>query len=245
MFAYQRHAEVLRLLFQYLQSPSLRHLRDPQQVQRLAEQIVSTVDQSSPVWVKWDDVRGELLKTSSKTWIPIEDLVAFLNSLPGARLTQTDVTQRLRAFQDEPYAGLYPDPRVQEACLALYAVELEEGTEMAAIIGALQEFAEAEEERLDQEQRERWKADQAAERQALERRFLTGADCKWTPLEGSKAVFLRKNGRAFRLSPSKDKRWTLHRIEEPTDAGELVGVYATRSAATKVIEKVAYDPELR
>ncbi len=28
MFPYQRHAEVLRLLFQYLQSPSLRLLRD-------------------------------------------------------------------------------------------------------------------------------------------------------------------------------------------------------------------------
>jgi hypothetical protein len=58
-------------------------------------------------------------------------------------------------------------------------------------------------------------------------------------------VLIRKNGRAFRLSPAQDKRRNLHRIEEPTDAGELVGVNATRSAASKVIEKVAYEPESR
>jgi hypothetical protein len=73
-------------------------------------------------------------------------------------------------------------------------------------------------------------------RPALQRRFLFGADCKWTPLEGSKALFMRKNGRAFRLSPTKDKRWELHRVEELEDKGDLVGTYATRGAANKVRE---------
>lgn len=116
---------------------------------------------------------------------------------------------------------------------------------MPAIVGALQEFAGAEEERLDRERQEQWPAQQEADRLALERRFLSGADCRWTPLEGSKAVFMRRNGRAFRLSPTKEKRWQLHRIEEPTDAGDLLGVYATRGATNKVIEKIAYEPELR
>lgn len=245
MFDYQRHAEVRRLLFQYLESPSVRHLRDPKQVDRLAEQIVSTIDQSSPLWEKWDAARGELLKASAKTWIPIEHLVAFLNSLPGPRLTQTDVVQRLRAFQEEPYADLYPDDRVKDACLALYAAEVEAGTGLTAIIGALQEFADEEERRLDRERQEQWKAEQQAERLALEHRFLSGADCKWTPLAGSKAIFMRKNGRTFRLSPTKEKRWALHRIEEPTDAGDLLGIYAARGAANKVIDKIAYEPDLR
>ncbi|WP_396594864.1 hypothetical protein [Brevundimonas sp. R86498] len=129
--------------------------------------------------------------------------------------------------------------------MALYAAEVEAGTELPAIVGALQEFAEEEERRLDDEHREKLKAAQAAERLALERRFLSGADCKWTPLEGSKALFMRKNGRAFRLTPTKEKRWELHRIEEATEAGDLLGIYATRSAANKVIDKIAYETEVR
>jgi hypothetical protein len=245
MFDYERQSDVRRLLFRYLDSPSLRHLRDPKQIDRLAEEIMSAVDRTSPVWEKWDAARGELLKASARTWIPIEDLAAFLNRLPGPRLTQTDVAQRLRAFQEEPYAHLYPDERVKEACLAVYAAEREAGTELPAIIGALQEFAEEEEQRLDKEQQDRWRRQQEADRLALQHRFLSGADCKWTALEGSKAIFMRKNGRAFRLSPTKDKRWDLHRIEEPADKGEIVGTYATRGAANKVIDKVAYEPEPR
>lgn len=244
MFDYQRQAEVRRLLFRYLESPSLRHLKDPKQVDRLAEDIVSAVDRSSPLWAKWDATRGELLKAAAKTWIPIEDLIAFLNGLPGPRLTKTDAEQRLRAFQEEPYADRYPDERVKDACLALYAAELEAGTELPAIVGALQEFADAEERRLDRERQENWKAAQAAERLALERRFLSGADCKWGPLEGSKALFMRRNSRAFRLSPTKEKRWELHLIEEPTDVGYLIGTYATRGASNKVVDKIAYEPVL-
>jgi hypothetical protein len=245
MFDYQRHAEVRRLLFRYLESPTLRHLKDPKQIDRLAEEILSAVDHTPTVWAKWDAARRELLKAAAKTWIPIGDLVAFLNSLPGPRLTPTDVVQRLRAFQEEPYAHLYPDDRLKYACLARYAAEIEAGTELPAIVGALQEFAAEEEERLDRELQERWRAQQMADRMALERRFLSGADCKWTPLEGSKAVFMRRNGRTFRLSPTKEKRWMLHRIEGPTDTGDLVGIYATRSAANKVVDKLAYEPEGR
>jgi hypothetical protein len=245
MLDYHRHSEVRRRLFRYLESPSLRHLRDPKQIDRLAEEIVSAVDRTHPLWSKWDAARGELLKATAKTWIPIADLVAFLNSLPGPRLTRTDVAQRLRAFQEEPYADLYPDERVKDACLALYAAELEAGTEMPAVVGALQEFADEEERRLDREHQEKWKAAQAADRLALEHRFLSGADCKWTPLEGSKALFMRRNGRAFRLSPTKEKRWELHLIEEPTDAGDSIGIYSTRSAANKVIDKTAYQAGLR
>jgi hypothetical protein len=243
MLDYQRQSEVRRRLSRYLESPSLRHLRDPKQVDRLAEEIISAVDRTPPLWSKWDAARGELLKAAAKTWIPIADLVAFLNSLPGPHLTKTDVAQRLRAFQEEPYADIYPDDRVKDACLALYAAELEAGTELPAIVGALQEFADEEQRRLDLEHQEKWKATQAAERLALERRFLSGADCKWTPLAGSKALFMRRNGRAFRLSPTREKRWELHLIEEPTDAGELLGIYSKRSAANKVIDKIAYEPE--
>ncbi|MBX9707168.1 MAG: hypothetical protein K2X61_04450 [Caulobacteraceae bacterium] len=54
---------------------------------------------------------------------------------------------------------------------------------------------------------------------------------------------MRKSGRAFRLTQTPEKRWELHRIEEATDKGVIVGVYATRGAASKVIEKIAYEPD--
>lgn len=134
---------------------------------------------------------------------------------------------------------------MKDACSAIYAAEVEAGTEMPAIVGAIQEFADEEERRLDRERQEKWKAERDADRQALERRFLSGADCKWTPLEGSKALFMRKNGRAFRIATTKEKRWQLHQIEEPAEAGDLLGIYATRGAANKVIDKIAYEPEFR
>jgi hypothetical protein len=245
MFDYERQSAIRRLLFRHLESPSLRHIRDPKQIDRLTESILEAVDRSPSVWRKWDAAREELLKASAKTWVPIEDLRAFLNGLPGPSLTSTDVSQRLRALQEEPYAHLYADDRVREACLTLYESERAAGTELPAIIGALQEFAEEEERRLDNERQAQWREQQEAERIALEQRFLSGADCKWTPLDGSKALFTRKNGRAFRLSPAKDKRWELHRIEEPSDKGDLVGVYAARGDANKALAKVAYEPERR
>lgn len=245
MFSYERQGEVRRLLFQHLGSPSLRHIKDPKQIDRLTEEIVAAIDRSSPAWTKWDPTREELLKAAAKTWIPMEDLAAFLNRLPGPRVTLTDVAQRLRAFQEEPHTHLYPDDRVRDACVARYALEVGAGTEFTAIIGALQEFAEEEVARLDREQLEQWRAHREQERRALERRFLSGADCKWTSLDGSKSIYMRKNGRGFRLSPTREKRWDLHRIDARQDAGDLLGTYATRGAANNVIDKIAYEAEAR
>ena len=60
------------------------------------------VDRASSVWEKWDGSREEIAKAAVPCWIPTEDLVAYLNRLPGPKLTATDVTQRLRAFWEEP-----------------------------------------------------------------------------------------------------------------------------------------------
>jgi hypothetical protein len=52
---------------------------------------------------------------------------------------------------------------------------------MPAIIGALQEFVEQGGERLRHEAEAACRERQKEEREALERLFLSGADCKWTP----------------------------------------------------------------
>ncbi len=244
MYDNERIYAVRRLLFQYVQSPSLRHLRDPQSIDSLVQRIIETVDRQPSVWRKWEGEREALLRAAADCWIPIEDLRRFLNSLPGPALTTTDVAQRLRAINEEPY-NKYPDEDLRPGCLDLYKREVAEGTELPAIVGALQEFVEQESERRRREADAAYRERQKEEREALERRFVSGADCKWTSVGGSKALYVRKNGRAYRLSPTKDKRWDLFRIQDVDDTGKQVGTYGSRGDASKALAKLAYEPEPR
>lgn len=54
---------------------------------------------------------------------------------------------------------------------------------MPAIVGLLQEHVEWEEERVRLEHDQRWRKRVEDDRIALEQRFLSGADCNWTPIK--------------------------------------------------------------
>ncbi|WP_337186068.1 hypothetical protein [Phenylobacterium sp.] len=244
MYGHERIHAVHRLLSDYLQSPSLRHLRDPRSIDGLTRKIIQAIDHEPSVWRKWEGEREALLRGAAECWIPVEDLRQFLNSLPGPALTITDVAQRLRAIHEEAYSA-YPDERLREGCLELYARETEEGTELPAIVGALQEYVEQERERLRLMAEARRRQILQEEKEALEQRFLAGADCKWTSIGGSRALYIRKNGRSYRLSPTKDKRWDLFRIQDVDDPGARVGTYGSRGDANKVLSKLAYEAEPR
>ncbi|MGY3236659.1 hypothetical protein ACVMAJ_003549 [Bradyrhizobium sp. USDA 4448] len=239
-----RQYAVASLLFDYVKSPFLRHLRDPHSVHRLAREIVSALDRASSVWSKWEAEREEVAKAAAPCWIPTEDLLATLNNLPGPLLTKTDVEQRLRAIWEEPYAS-YPNEDLRNGCLALYLAEKAQGTEMRAIIGMLQEHLDREDERLRREQEERYRKLKEEERAKLEQRFLSGADCGWTPIDGSAALYCRRNGRTFRIVQGKDKRWTLFRIETIEDEGDLLGLYQGRGDANEALQTIAYANERR
>jgi hypothetical protein len=240
----ERVWEVRRILDDYLKSPSLRHIRDPHSVLGAAKSIVKCLDRRTGVWQKWEGEREALLKAAVGCWIPIEDLRGYLNAMPGPSLTNTDVAQRLRAFEEEPYAE-YPDDELKQGCLDLFAMEKAEGTELPAIIGALSEHLQRERERQGQEREARYKAMRDRERAAGEQRLLSGADCKWTQLGKSREWYCRSNGRTYRLTPTMDKRWDLHRVETPSpeEKGDLIGRYGGRGDATKVVAKVAYHSE--
>lgn len=72
------------------------------------------IDRKSTVWTKWETDREEIAKAAAWFWIPTDDLLGFLNGLPGAPLIRTDVEQR-RAFQEEPYTNC-PDDALKEGC---------------------------------------------------------------------------------------------------------------------------------
>lgn len=80
-----RQYAVASLLFDYVKSPSLRHLRDPHSIHRLARDIVNALDRASSVWKKWEPKREEIVQAAAPCWIPLEDLQAFLTTLRGPR----------------------------------------------------------------------------------------------------------------------------------------------------------------
>ena len=235
---------VKELLFDHVKSPSLRHIRDPHSLTRLAQEIVRRIDRGNSIWRKWDGQREVLLKSAVACWIPIEDLCDFLNRMPGPHLTTTDVAQRLKAFEEEEYFS-YPNEELQLGCLALYEREKAGGTELPAIIGLLRDHVEREEERIRVEQEERYREWREEDRIAREQRLLSGADCKWTQLQKSPHWYCRANGRTYRLSPTKDKMWNLFRVNSTSDdeKGALIGKYQRRGDATKVVAQIAYQPE--
>jgi hypothetical protein len=239
-----RFYAVISILADFVKSPSLRHIRDPRSLQKLAREIVQSVDRAGAVWGKWEGRREEIAKAAACCWIPTDDLMTFLNRLPGPTLTHTDVAQRLRAFWEEPWAE-YPNEDLKTGCLALYATEKARGTELPAIVGALREYIELEEERLRLERDETYRRNREAERVRLEEKFLSGADSGWTPVKGSVDLYCRRNGRAFRIARRKDKRWQLFRIRDLEDAGELLGTYQGRGDANKALQQIAYQPEPR
>jgi hypothetical protein len=234
---------VKRLLFDYVKSPSLRHIKDPYMLFKLAQDIVKKLDRGNSPWTKWTGPREQLVESATACWIPIRDLQDHLNRMEGPKLSFSDVEQRMKAFADERYSE-YPRDELQEGCLAVYKSEKAMGTEMPAIVGVLRDHIEKEEERLRLEQDAHLRQLREAEAAAAEQRLLSGADCKWTPQQGTKDVYCRVNGRLFRLTTTTDKRVELFRSENlEAGNGTLLGRYLKRGDVTKAVAQIAYQPE--
>jgi len=95
---------VTNMIVEHVSSPSLRHIRDHEILDKLAGKIVARLAGERTLWRKWEGEREPLLRAASARWIPIEDLLDYLNGMPGPALTATDVIQRLRAIHEEPHS---------------------------------------------------------------------------------------------------------------------------------------------
>jgi hypothetical protein len=234
---------IRHLINEHNKSPSLRHIRDPYVISKLASDIVRSIDRRSSVWQKWEGARENLARAAVTCWNPLEDLLEELNRLPGEMLTETDVEQRLLAIMEEAFQS-YPNQALREGCLALYAKEKAMGTEMAAIVGAIRNYVDSEEERLRDEQQQRWRAEQAEERRMRIALFRAGADCPWTPLNDSKELYRRINGRTYRATLRADKLWLLHRIQSVEDPKPMqIGKCKRRGDINKLLATMAYEDE--
>lgn len=240
---HQHRIYVVRsLVGDYLRSPSLAHLRSAYALDKLASEIVRRLDAGSPLWVKWNDSREELARASCPCWIPVPTLVAALNALPGPKLTATDVTSRIDVLQEE--LGEWPRDHLRSECEAILQEEAAAGTELMGIIYRIRSHIDQEETRQHEERERAYRARIAAERAALEARFVAGADCKWTPVAGSKVLYCRMNGRVFRLTRAVDGKQELDRMAtHDAERGVLIGRYASRGDATSAVREIAYKPD--
>ena len=148
----------------------------------------------------------------------------------------------MRAIYEEPWAH-YPNEDVQQSCLALYEAEKAQGTEMAAIIGALQEHVELEEDRLSREREEEYRRQKEEER-------LQGA-AAFRCRRRLRLDQARRIGRAV-LPPERPgipgragqgQALVAFSGEPPDDDGALLGDYQGRRDANKALESIAYSPE--
>jgi len=230
-----------KLILDHVSSPSVRHIRDPIVIHRLAEEFIANFDRHDPLWQKWGEQREQLLRVAARSFVPIGDLTDRLNELAGPKMTWTDVQQRLSALLEESYFS-YPDERLRDGCLEFYEAEKAKGTEFTAIIYALKDHVDEEEDRLRREWQDELSRRNEEEKLAARKRLRSGADCKWTALEeGSKSVYARMNGRLFRLTLTDDGFQVLERFETFEDPKpEWIGRYRYRRDATKVLKDVAY-----
>ena len=141
---------VRSVIAEYVNSHPITEIRDWYSLRSVARRVVQRLEAEGGIWTKWNPPREALVKSAIGCWVPLEDLRAFLNAMPGPELTPTDVAQRMRAFSEEDFDE--PNPALKDACLAIFAEEKAQGTELAAIIGRLREYTEAEEGRLMREQ---------------------------------------------------------------------------------------------
>ncbi len=240
-----RSTEIVRLLLDHVRSPSLAHIRQPEQIQRLALAILRNVDGPTSPWRKWSLPRETVARAALPCWLPERHLCEELNQLPGPPLTIVDVVQRMEAMREEDCYSAWPDDDLKAGCLVLYERERKAGTELLAIIGAMRAWIDAEEERLRGEREATRRARVEADRIASQNRLLSGADCPWTQTAGIGTWHSRRNGRLYRLVQLDSRLWVLSRIAAMADKrGIEIGRYESRKVASKMLADIAYQPDL-
>jgi hypothetical protein len=184
---------------------------------------VSKLDQDSSVWKKWEGPRNTVLSSAIECWIPKEDLLAFLNSLPGPALTMTDLEQRMKHMIGEEYIGA-PEPKLEAECLAIYKAETEAGTELPAIIGRLSDYIGEQWLRLRDEKRAEDAQRSEESRLERERRLRTRVRYrseKWTVLCGCCALASANCG-LVENELINSRKWPTTSIMIPTQLHSIV-----------------------
>jgi hypothetical protein len=242
--------DVIRMLYEYSARPPLKFPSEAE-IPKIARKILDAAYGPKSLWTKWDKDREEIIGRAVDVWVPMDDLLDALNTLPGEKLTATDVEQRLYALRNE-HGGYSrgPDAAIKEASFTAYDEEKAKGTEFIAILGWLEEWTWGAEERLRRQRAEENRERIEQDKRRVEARLRSGADCPWTIAAGIVDIHCRKNGRLFRLKPLPKEtsplapKFEVLEVKTLDDKrGTSIGRYRTRGDASKAILEVAYKPE--
>jgi hypothetical protein len=61
----ERTWAVKRILFDYVKSPSLKHIRDPHSIAKVTQEILRRLDRGNVIWTKWTEHREMQLKSAT------------------------------------------------------------------------------------------------------------------------------------------------------------------------------------
>jgi hypothetical protein len=136
----ERLHDVIRMLYEYSARPPLKFPSEAE-IPKIGCKILDAAYGPKSLWTKWDKDREEIIGRAVDVWVPMDDLLDALNTLPGEKLTATDVDQRLYALRNE-HGGYSrgPDEAIKEASFTAYDEEKAKGTEFIAILGSLEEW---------------------------------------------------------------------------------------------------------
>jgi hypothetical protein len=245
----ERVHEIVRILYQYSARPPLKFPTEAE-IPNLAKKILKAARGPTSLWTKWGKDREEVVARAADIWVPLEDLRDALNELPGERLTQVDVEQRIKALRhDHGGYSSWPDEELKAGSFAAFAEEKANGTEFIAILGWLEEWTWGAGESLRRKREEERRKRIEQDKQNAEARLRSGADCPWTALADLAEFYCRKNARLFRLkvldaggSPLSPRFEVLEVKSFEDKRGVSIGRYRTRTDASKAILEVAYKP---
>jgi hypothetical protein len=188
------------------------------------------------VWSKWSDDRTEIARTAVTVWLPLDDLRDFLNRLPGPKLTEMDVYERLRWIEDNEHWMSSPPDELREECFTRYDKEKAKGTEFIAIVHALSEWMSGAREEFYRQAREQHARDLALQD---DKNIRSGKDWPkgigWRRAIGLPGLYCRRAGRLFRYHEG-----TVTELTEPEAThGVVLGQFPKPYAAARHVYYLA------
>lgn len=129
-----RLRDVIRLLLEHSARPPLKFPSETE-IPKIARKIMEAANGPKSLWSKWGAEREEIATRVADLWVPMVDFMGALNQLPGQRLTEVDVEQRLYALRHRCSgysAGV--DEELMEPSFAAFKEEKARGTEFIAIL---------------------------------------------------------------------------------------------------------------
>jgi hypothetical protein len=189
-----------QIIYNYKQSTRWHDFK----ASELARKIMAALNKGQ----KWDSERRIAASTGRECWIPTEDLVAYLNSLPGPPITEGDLMALPLPRWDEPI------PEARDECLRVYYREKQAGTAWGAMMEIIQN--EAVLPAFDKQHSEQ----RRLRREGALRRIRSGEEVYgFIEVPDQRDWYSRHDGQLFRLQKLSRDQYALFSVSDLGEEG--------------------------